>query len=83
MVINVLLVLGMQYVSGGSHIGTKSVWTVLQGLTFTNNSEKLCNYSKHILHTQNQSYWKLCTEINQCTMFLWIFTKKKLHQTLT
>jgi hypothetical protein len=25
MVINVLLVLGMQYVSGGSHIGTKSV----------------------------------------------------------
>jgi len=49
---------------------------VLQGLTFTN-SEKLRNYIGHILHTQNQSHWKLCTEINQCTMFLWIFTQKK------
>lgn len=50
---------------------------VLQGLTFTNNSEKLCNYIGHILHTQYQSYWKLCTEINHCMIFLWIVTKKK------
>jgi hypothetical protein len=56
MVINVLLVLGMQYVlGGGTHIGTKSIWMILQGLTFTNNSVKQCNYIGHILHTQNQS----------------------------
>jgi hypothetical protein len=67
MVINVLMVPGMQYVlGGGTHISTKSVQMVLQVFTLTNNSVQLCNYIGHISHSYNQSYWKLCIETNQC-----------------